>query len=221
MSVSMPYLYEVFEHLLRMWMGIWLHTHTITTTDASPDLGKMDEIQSDASVQTMPLCFDWGCRTFQTASHVHVIHIWCVWAYSNVVDGHMVSYWHRYHHRFSPDLEKLVEILPDASVQTMPYTLIESVLPFNLHPMSMVYLYEVFEYLLRLWMGIWLHIHIATITDTSPELWKLAEILPDASVQTMPLHFGWGCRTFLTAFHVHAIPIWGVWAPQRPKRRNS
>jgi hypothetical protein len=34
----MPYLYEVLEHLLRMWMGIWLHTQTITTTDASPDL---------------------------------------------------------------------------------------------------------------------------------------------------------------------------------------
>ncbi len=31
----MSYIYEVFEHLLRLWMGTWLHTHTITTTDAS------------------------------------------------------------------------------------------------------------------------------------------------------------------------------------------
>jgi hypothetical protein len=37
-SMSMAYIYEVFENLLRMWMGIWLHTHTVTTTDASPDL---------------------------------------------------------------------------------------------------------------------------------------------------------------------------------------
>jgi hypothetical protein len=28
--MSMSYIYEVFEHLLRFWMGIWLYTHTIT-----------------------------------------------------------------------------------------------------------------------------------------------------------------------------------------------
>jgi hypothetical protein len=59
-------------------MGIWLHTHTVTTTDTSPDLGKLGEILPDASVQTMPLHFGCGCRTFQTASHVHAIHIWGV-----------------------------------------------------------------------------------------------------------------------------------------------
>ncbi len=53
---SMSYLYEVFEHLqLLLWMGIWLHTHTVTTTDVSPDLGELAEILGDASVQTIPL----------------------------------------------------------------------------------------------------------------------------------------------------------------------
>jgi hypothetical protein len=85
-------------------VGIWLHTHTITTKDASPDLERLAEILPDASVQTIPLCFDRGCRTFQTASHVH---------------GN---------------------------------------------------LYEVFEHVLRLWMGIWLHIHIVATTNTSPDL---------------------------------------------------
>ncbi len=92
------------------------------------------------------------------------------------------------------------------------YALIKAVEPFKLHPMSMSYIYEVFEHLLRLWMGIWLHTHTVTTTDTSPDLWKLAEILPDASVQTMPLHFGWGCRTFQTSSHVHGISIYGEWA---------
>ncbi len=69
------------------------------------------------------------------------------------------------------------------------YTLIEAVEPFKLHPMSMTYIYEVFEHLLRLWMGIWLHIHIVTTTDTSLDLCELAETVPDASVQTMPLRF--------------------------------
>jgi hypothetical protein len=50
------------------------------------------------------------------------------------------------------------------------YALSEAVEPFKLHAMSMPYLYERFEYLLRLWMGIWLHIHIVTITDTSVDL---------------------------------------------------
>ena len=33
------------------------------------------------------------------------------------------------------------------------YALVETVEPFKLHPMSMAYLYEVFERLLRLWMS--------------------------------------------------------------------
>ncbi len=73
------------------------------------------------------------------------------------------------------------------------YALIEAVEPFKLHPMSMSYSYEMFE---QLWMGIWLHIHILTTTNASPDVGKLGEILPDASVQTMPLCFGSGCRTF-------------------------
>ena len=35
---SMSYIYKVFEHLTQLWMGIWQHIHTITTTDVSPDL---------------------------------------------------------------------------------------------------------------------------------------------------------------------------------------
>ncbi len=100
--MSMWYKYEVFEHLLRLWMGIWLHTHAVTTTDASPDSKKLAEILSDASVQIMLLRFDWGCRTFQTASHVHVIHVWGVWAPSQVVDGRMASHSRHYHHRHFP-----------------------------------------------------------------------------------------------------------------------
>jgi hypothetical protein len=34
---SMSYIYKVFEHLQLLWMGIWLHTHNITTTNISPN----------------------------------------------------------------------------------------------------------------------------------------------------------------------------------------
>jgi hypothetical protein len=50
------------------------------------------------------------------------------------------------------------------------YNLIEAVEPFKKHPMSMSYIYEVFEHLLRIRIGIWLHTHIITTTDTSPDL---------------------------------------------------
>jgi len=49
-STSMSYLYEVFEHFQLLWMCIWLHTHTVTTTDVSPDLGDLAEILGNASV---------------------------------------------------------------------------------------------------------------------------------------------------------------------------
>ncbi len=106
-SMSMAYPYERYEHLLRFWTGIWLHIHIVTTTDTSPDLWKLAEILPFASAQTMPLHFEWGCRTFQTAFHVHVIHIWCVWAPSQDVDGHMASHSHSYHHWCFPRFGKV------------------------------------------------------------------------------------------------------------------
>ncbi len=54
----------------------------------------------------MPLRFDWVCRTFQTASHVHVIPIWGVGAPSQVLDWHMASHSHHYHHGCFPRFVK-------------------------------------------------------------------------------------------------------------------
>ena len=79
-------------------MGIWQETHTVTTTEVSPHLGKFAEIIDDVSVEKITLCYCWGCRTFQTASHIHVIHILGVWTPSSVVDGDMAAHSYRYHH---------------------------------------------------------------------------------------------------------------------------
>jgi hypothetical protein len=51
----MSYIYKVFEHLEQLWMGIWQHTHTVTTTEVSPDLGLLAEILDDVSVEMIPL----------------------------------------------------------------------------------------------------------------------------------------------------------------------
>jgi len=50
----MAYIYEVFEHLKQLWMGIWQHIHTVTTTELSPDLRKLAEIIDDVSVKMIP-----------------------------------------------------------------------------------------------------------------------------------------------------------------------
>ncbi len=147
--MPMSYVYKVFEHLLRLWIGLWLHTHTFITTDTSPIWKSW---LKSYLMQVSKLChytlID-AVETFQIASHVHGIHIYGVWGSSQVV------------------------------------------------------------------MGVWFHTHINDTTGTYPDLWELGEILPDASVQAMPLHFDWGCWTFQTASHVHFIHIWGVWVPSQ------
>ena len=52
----MAYIYKVFEHLKQfLWMGIWQHIHTITTTEVSPDLRELAEILDDVSVEMIPV----------------------------------------------------------------------------------------------------------------------------------------------------------------------
>ncbi len=52
---SMSQIYKVFEHLKQLWIGIWQHTHTVTTTDVSPDLGQLAEILDDVSSEMIPI----------------------------------------------------------------------------------------------------------------------------------------------------------------------
>jgi hypothetical protein len=51
----MSYKYKVFEHLKLLWMGIWRHIHSVTTTEVSPDLGEFAEILDDVNVEMIPI----------------------------------------------------------------------------------------------------------------------------------------------------------------------
>jgi len=52
----MAYIYWEFEHLKQLWMGIWQHIHTVTTTEVSPGLGELlAEILDEVSVEMIPL----------------------------------------------------------------------------------------------------------------------------------------------------------------------
>jgi hypothetical protein len=65
-------------------------------------LGELAEILNDVNVEMIPLRYHWGCRTFQTASHIYVIHILGVLTPQTVVDEHMAAHSHLYHHRGFP-----------------------------------------------------------------------------------------------------------------------
>jgi hypothetical protein len=200
--MSMSYMCEVFEHPLRLWMGIWLHFHTVTTKDASPDLGKLLKsylmqgckpchyalIEAVEPFELYPLSMAYIYEVFE-----HPLRLW-------------MSTWLQTH---------IVTTTDTILLKPCHYTSAEALEPFKLHPMSMSCIYEVLEHLLRLWMGIWLHTHNVITPDLSPDLRELAEILPYASVQTMPLCFGWDCTTFQTASHVHDIHKWGVWVTSK------
>jgi hypothetical protein len=119
--IHVIHIFKVFEHLKQLWMGIWQHTYTVTTTEVSPDLGEFAEIIDYVSVEMIPLCYRWGCRTFQTASHIHVIHIFKV--FEHLKQLWMGIWQHTYTvttTEVSPDLGEFAEIIDDVSVELIP-----------------------------------------------------------------------------------------------------
>ena len=97
--MSMSYIYEVFKHLLRLWMGIWLHTHTVTTKDASLDMGKL------AKIHPMQVCKPCNYALVDAVEpcKLHPMSISYIYEVFDCllrfVDGHMASQSHQYHHR--------------------------------------------------------------------------------------------------------------------------
>jgi hypothetical protein len=87
-----------------------------------PRFGKVLDILHDVNVEMIPLHYHWGCRTFQTGSHIHAIHILGVWTPYTVMDG--MGIWQHTHTvtttEDSPDLGEFTEILDDVNVRTIP-----------------------------------------------------------------------------------------------------
>jgi hypothetical protein len=175
----------------------------------------------------MPLCYGGDCKTFQTVSHIHVIHVQGVWSPAAVEDGYVDTPSYHYHHKCCPNFVELAEVIFDRQLEMMPphlrlglkttseciphschtyirwfYTfcsrglsyfrcnltiylswlkllamneckwchcaVVETVRPFKLHPTSMSYICKVYDHLLQLWVGMWMHPHtIATINDAT------------------------------------------------------
>jgi len=98
------YINRVFEHLHLLWISIWLHTHTVTTTDLSSKIGWV-----------MQVCKPCHCTLFEAVepfklhpksiSYINNVfeQLHLLWlAPSSVVNGHMAAHSHYHHHRCFP-----------------------------------------------------------------------------------------------------------------------
>ncbi len=112
------------------------------------------------SVQMMLLCYGWDRRTFQMHP-TSMTYIWDVWAPSTEVGRHIKSF-----SNCTPPqtygqmwVSWLTSHLQEVC-KWCHYAMVEAVEPFKQHPISMSYIYKVFEHLLLQWISIWMYPHI-------------------------------------------------------------
>jgi hypothetical protein len=75
---SIWYIFNVYELCFMWWMGIWMHCYMDHYQHkCSSRFGRiLGWNLGNVSAQMIPLRYGWGrCRTFQTASHIHLIQI--------------------------------------------------------------------------------------------------------------------------------------------------
>ncbi len=85
-------IYNVLEPLVCCPRGIWVHPYIIIPAKLAPDFG----IWVTCGLKMMPLHHGWGWHPPQTASHIHVWHIKCVWGFGLLSQGLMGAplYWY-------------------------------------------------------------------------------------------------------------------------------
>jgi hypothetical protein len=119
----MRFVYKVFEHLKQLWMGIWQHTHTVITTDVSPDLGKYSEIIDDVRVEMTHYTIVEAVEPFK----LHPTSMRCIYKVFEHLKQLWMGIWQHTHTvtttDVSPDLGELAEIIDDVNVKTLPLSL--------------------------------------------------------------------------------------------------
>jgi len=117
---SMSYLYEVFEHLQLLCIDIWMHVHSVTTTDFSPDLGELAESLGDVSVQPYHYAIVEAVEPFK----LHPTSMSYLYEVFEHLELLCIDIWMHIHSvtttDFSPDLGELAKSIGDVSVQTIP-----------------------------------------------------------------------------------------------------
>jgi len=193
------------------------NTLTIACCNCNPEFYWVDKILGDGGLQTMPIRYDWGCKTFQNGSHTHLIHIQGVWAPSVVVDKHIWMH---------PSTLTIANIEPQCCR-----------VDWNLkwrwrRANNANTLYDWGCKTFQTGSHIhFIHIHVhgvwapsavvdrhmdatLTIADIHPQccrvVWKLMSWRRANNATTL---YDWGCKSYQTGSHIQVIHIQGVWVP--------
>jgi hypothetical protein len=96
-------IYNVIELLVFCLNGIWMHPCIVIPAKVAPDFG----IWVICGVKMMPLHHGWGCYPPQTASHIHIRHMKCVWGIVCCLKGLWVHPYTVILAKLAPDFELL------------------------------------------------------------------------------------------------------------------
>ncbi len=83
---------NMFEVLFCCLKGLWMHPCIITPAKVALSY----EIWVTCEVTMMPVRDNWGWHSPQTASHIHFIHLKCVWGIVLLSQGHIGAPLYRY-----------------------------------------------------------------------------------------------------------------------------
>jgi hypothetical protein len=192
-----------------LWMGMWGHNHTVTTTDDSPRFGRAGwyprwcQCGNHATMIWLRLLnlLDWIPQQCHTSIRC-LSTFTCSW----LVYGGTLTQKPPQTTEVSPDLWELTDILCDAIVKTMPLCYAWGCRTYWTASHSYEYIYKVVEHLQILWIGIlWGHTHTVTTTYISPDLWELLIPYP-----RLVCAFLGNSPGIPQEFRERAFEIWGI-----------
>ena len=170
---------------------IWMHPSTLAIANIDPQYCRVDWILRWRwrRANNYTTLNDWGCKTFQTGSHFHVIHIQGVWAPSAVVDRHMNAPTHNWLYDWGCKTFQTGSHIHFIHVHVHGVWAPSAVVDRNMDA-------------------------TLTIADIHPQccrvVWKLMSWRRANNATTL---YDWGCKSYHTGSHIHVIHIQGVWVP--------
>ncbi len=149
-------------------------------------------------VKIMWLCHGWGWQPPQTASHIHIRHLECVWEHWYAIYGHTVSSLHSYTHTTS-----WLRFLSSGSLvesKWCDYVMVEAESHLKPLPTSILDIYKVFEYIDMLSRGIWLQPYTVIPTLLGSDLGVLGHLWSQNDVISSGLMLTATSNCFLPPF---------------------
>jgi hypothetical protein len=142
---------------IRHAQSIWAHWYILAygsslTQFYPPYLAQILGFWVPCGVKIMWLCHSWGWWPPQTTSHIHIRHIQSVWAHWYAIHGHTISPLHSY----TQPTSWLRIWSSGALVESKwcDYVMVEADGHLKLLPISILFIFKLFEYIDMLSIGI-------------------------------------------------------------------